>query len=132
MIARHFNQITELGKMLDPLADKLTQGTVAICIAVHYPSDWPLLALLVLKELVMLCGACYLLKNGKKAVRGKVVRQGLHNTVLYRHRTHRRHGRLYEVSESHVQYRVHHGARHHGGLHGVHVHSIFRRVRAKF
>ena len=38
MIARHFNQITELGKMLDPLADKLTQGTVAICIAVHYPS----------------------------------------------------------------------------------------------
>lgn len=86
MIARHFNQITELGKMLDPLADKLTQGTVAICIAVHYPSIWPLLALLVLKELVMLCGACYLLKNGQKAVRGKVVRQGLHNTVLYRHR----------------------------------------------
>ena len=35
MIARHFNQITELGKMLDPLADKLTQGTVAICIAVQ-------------------------------------------------------------------------------------------------
>ena len=57
MIARHFNQITELGKMLDPLADKLTQGTVAICIAVHYPSIWPLLALLVLKELVMLCAA---------------------------------------------------------------------------
>ena len=71
MIARHFNQITELGKMLDPLADKLTQGTVAICIAVHYPSIWPLLALLVLKELVMLCGACYLLKNGKKPCAAK-------------------------------------------------------------
>ena len=71
MIARHFNQITELGKLLDPLADKLTQGTVAICIAVHYPSIWPLLALLVLKELVMLCGACYLLKNGKKPCAAK-------------------------------------------------------------
>ena len=56
MIARHF---------------KLTQGTVAICIAVHYPSIWPLLALLVLKELVMLCGACYLLKNGKKPCAAK-------------------------------------------------------------
>ena len=56
---------------LDPLADKLTQGTVAICIAVHYPSIWPLLALLVLKELVMLCGACYLLKNGKKPCAAK-------------------------------------------------------------
>ena len=71
MIARRCNQITELGKMLDPLADKLTQGTVAICIAVHYPSIWPLLALLVLKELVMLCGACYLLKNGKKPCAAK-------------------------------------------------------------
>ena len=27
-IARRFNQITELGKILDPFADKITQGTV--------------------------------------------------------------------------------------------------------
>ena len=53
------------------LKGNLTQGTVAICIAVHYPSIWPLLALLVLKELVMLCGACYLLKNGKKPCAAK-------------------------------------------------------------
>lgn len=71
MVARRFNQVTELGKMLDPLADKLTQGTVAICIAVRYPAICPLLFLLVTKELVMLCGACYLLHHKKKPCAAK-------------------------------------------------------------
>ena len=48
-VARRFNQITELGKMLDPFADKLTQGAVAICIAIRYPSICPLLFLFVIK-----------------------------------------------------------------------------------
>lgn len=70
-IARKFNQITELGKMLDPFADKLTQGAVAICIAIRYPSICPLLVLFVAKELTMLCGACYLLKKQKKPCAAK-------------------------------------------------------------
>jgi cardiolipin synthase (CMP-forming) len=37
MIARRYHQITELGQMLDPLSDKLTQGAVAICLAVKQP-----------------------------------------------------------------------------------------------
>lgn len=34
-IARRFNFITDLGKMLDPLADKLLQVSVAICLCVN-------------------------------------------------------------------------------------------------
>ena len=35
-IARHFHQVTEWGKMLDPIADKLTQAALAIMCTVHF------------------------------------------------------------------------------------------------
>ena len=65
-IARKFNQITELGKMLDPFADKITQATVAICLAVKFPPICPFLILFVAKELAMLCLAVILLKKQRK------------------------------------------------------------------
>lgn len=67
-IARRFNQITELGKMLDPLADKLTQAAIAICIGVKYPIISPVLAFFIIKELIMLIGATVLLKKGARPV----------------------------------------------------------------
>lgn len=65
-IARKFNQITELGKMLDPLADKLTQGMVAICLAVKFPVIRPVLIIFIVKELGMLCCASVLLHKKKR------------------------------------------------------------------
>lgn len=35
-IARKFNQISELGKMLDPIADKLTQMTIAVVLFLEF------------------------------------------------------------------------------------------------
>lgn len=66
MIARRFNQITELGKIVDPIADKLTQAAVVICLMFRYPFMWIIVILFVVKELFMGINGLILLKRGKK------------------------------------------------------------------
>lgn len=68
IIARACNQITEIGKVLDPLADKLTQITVLICIAIRMPQLWPLVAVCFCKELLQVIGASLMLLRGKGRV----------------------------------------------------------------
>ena len=53
VIARRCHMVTELGKILDPAADKLTQLALAVCLGLHYPRMWAVLALLVVKEITM-------------------------------------------------------------------------------
>lgn len=66
MIARRYHQITELGQMLDPLSDKLTQGAVAICLAVKQPILIPFLAVFVIKEALMVSAGIFLIGKKKK------------------------------------------------------------------
>lgn len=65
-IARNFNQFTELGKMLDPLSDKLTQGSVALCLAIQYPILLPFFLIFIIKEAGMVIAALVLIKKRKK------------------------------------------------------------------
>lgn len=61
-IARRFNMLTDLGKVLDPLADKITQGAMIICVATNYPAMWVLIGFLVVKEIAMVTMGYYVLK----------------------------------------------------------------------
>lgn len=53
-IARKFHMVTNLGKILDPIADKLTQGAVIICLTNRYPQVMIMIVLFCIKEAVML------------------------------------------------------------------------------
>lgn len=48
IIARRFNMITTLGKAIDPVADKLTQIAMLLCLLTRFPSLIILFALLLI------------------------------------------------------------------------------------
>lgn len=62
-IARRFNMISDFGKILDPLADKVTQGVLIICLSAKYKLMIPLVILFALKEAVMLAMGYIVLKR---------------------------------------------------------------------
>ncbi len=66
IIARKFNAISDFGKLMDPLADKLTQLSVIITITIKGIIPYWIIAILFLKELCMIAGASFL--YGKQLV----------------------------------------------------------------
>ena len=52
IIARKYNMISDFGKALDPIADKLTQVAMLYCLSTSFPEIRYLLALLVIKETI--------------------------------------------------------------------------------
>lgn len=65
-LARKLNQVTDLGKMLDPIADKVTLVTIMICLSIKFPKMLSFMIILVIKEILMLCAGAILLKSNKK------------------------------------------------------------------
>lgn len=64
-IARHYNMVSEVGKALDPIADKLTQGAVLLCMTFRFPLlVFPFILLLVKEAFVGLTGLLLIQKSG--------------------------------------------------------------------
>lgn len=52
-IARHFHMVSDVGKVLDPIADKLTQLATLVCLATKFPQMNLLFFALAIKELIL-------------------------------------------------------------------------------
>jgi cardiolipin synthase len=55
-LAKRYGWTTELGKALDPLADKLLLVTVFVCLSINGDVPWALTSLVVARDLVILFG----------------------------------------------------------------------------
>lgn len=64
-VARTFNQITRVGKVLDPTADKLTQAAILIALMLRFDYMLITFAVLALKESMMLFLGTILYKHTK-------------------------------------------------------------------
>ena len=64
-IARRFNMISTIGKFLDPVADKATQFTLIVCLAITHPILWSLAILMFVKEGFQFFAGLIVFRKGK-------------------------------------------------------------------
>ncbi len=63
-LARKFNWVSDFGKLLDPIADKLTQTTISVVLIITLKHYWYFFAFMIFKDFVILLLGAILLKQG--------------------------------------------------------------------
>lgn len=65
-LARTYGWITQLGKVLDPVADKLTQTAISLSFIFLFKDYILLFWIIIVKEGILMIGSAYLMKQGIK------------------------------------------------------------------
>ena len=81
-IARHFNMISTVGKILDPLADKATQFTLILCLAMKHYIIRYMVGLFFIKEVFQLVAGLLTIRKGRM-LRGALITGKICTTVLF-------------------------------------------------
>ena len=81
-IARKYNMISTVGKVLDPVADKATQFCMLIIFSIEYPILWTLSLLFVLKEGFQLVAMIVAYYHGK-VLKGALMSGKVCTTILF-------------------------------------------------
>lgn len=81
-IARHFNMISTVGKILDPLADKATQFTLIVCLAIKHRIVRYMVGIFFVKEMFQLIAGIISIRKGRM-LRGALLTGKICTTVLF-------------------------------------------------
>ena len=79
-VARKFNMVSDFGKLFDPVADKLTQASLALCLWTRFPNMIYIFILMVIKETIMFVTGYMSVKSSGEML--AAVWHGKVNTVL--------------------------------------------------
>lgn len=82
IIARRYNMVSDFGKIIDPIADKLTQCTMLVCLAVKHKVILVVAGLFVLKE-AFLALVSYITMKKKNCVNGARWYGKLNTIIIY-------------------------------------------------
>lgn len=81
-IARKFQMISTVGKILDPFADKVTQFTLLVCLAIRHNVLWGVAGLVFIKEIFQLVAGIIAFKHGRM-LKGAQITGKVCTTVLF-------------------------------------------------
>lgn len=82
-IARHFNQISDIGKVLDPIADKLLQCLAMLMLCICGNLHWIFAVVIIVKEVYMGASSKYFMRASKRQVEQKSNKIGKAGAAIY-------------------------------------------------
>lgn len=67
-LARKYNQVTELGKLMDPIADKILIISALVVLSIHSELSWWITALFVAREVIITVMRFVIIDKGGKVI----------------------------------------------------------------